>query len=292
MKERLQKVLARAGYGSRREIESWIEQGRIKINGKPAQLGDQIDEKDTVILDEKPLYKLEFAPALRVIAYHKPEGEICTRNDPEGRNTVFDVLPGLSNSRWVAIGRLDINTSGLILFTTDGELANRLMHPSTEIEREYAVRILGQVTPDIIVELQQGVELEDGMAHFDRILDAGGQGSNHWYHVVLKEGRNREVRRLWEAVDLTVSRLMRIRYGSIELKRSLRQGQWRELDNREIKSLLDAAGITPAVTDDKMTDTRSNARTNTRTSAGSQKKSNQNVYGKKKSNSRAKSKRS
>ncbi|MCW9023156.1 MAG: 23S rRNA pseudouridine(2605) synthase RluB [Gammaproteobacteria bacterium] len=243
MKERLQKVLARAGYGSRREIESWIEQGRIKVNGKTAELGLQVSEEDKIILDGKPLNKLQFTPRLRVIAYHKPEGEICTQNDPEGRRTVFQSLPKVSNARWIAIGRLDINTSGLILFTTDGELANRLMHPSSEIEREYAVRVQGEISPETFAMLQQGVELEDGPAHFDRILDSGGTGRNHWYHVMLKEGRNREVRRLWEAVGHTVSRLMRIRYGNIELKRYVRPGKWKELDVKDVNALLKSVGM-------------------------------------------------
>lgn len=243
MKERLQKVLARAGFGSRREIESWIEQGRVKVNGKPAELGIQVSHEDMIYLDGKPLKKLQFAPKVRVIAYNKPEGEICTRNDPEGRPTVYQNLPRISHSRWIAIGRLDVNTSGLILFTTDGELANRLMHPSKEVEREYAVRVLGEVLPETFEMLQQGVELEDGPAHFERILDSGGRGSNHWYHVMLREGRNREVRRLWEAVGHTVSRLIRIRYGNVELKRSLRPGKWRELDDKEVKALFQLVGM-------------------------------------------------
>ena len=282
MKERLQKVLARAGYGSRREIESWIVQGRMKINGKVAELGDQIDEQDSVILNGKVLRKLEFAPRQRVIAYHKPVGEICTRNDPEGRRTVFDSLPRLQNSRWIAVGRLDINTAGLILFTTDGELANNLMHPSNEIEREYAVRVMGRVSPEIFTALQQGVELEDGMAHFDRILDSGGEGSNHWYHVVLKEGRNREVRRLWEAVDLTVSRLLRIRYGPIELQRSLRQGKCKELEDTEIKLLLKAAGMTSSEKENK------SVRPDDRTRTSRKKSSKKKIYGRKKTGTRTK----
>jgi len=245
LKERLQKIIARAGYGSRREIEKWIELGRIKVNGQVATLGDQIDPagNDKVTLDNKPLRKLDIAPRLRVIAYNKPLGEVCTRHDPEGRPTIFDSLPKLGCGRWIAIGRLDINTSGLLLFTTDGELANRLMHPSTEVEREYAVRVRGEVTPDIFKKLQTGVELEDGLARFDTILDSGGQGSNHWYHVILREGRNREVRRLWEAVGFSISRLTRIRYGSIELKRYLRLGKWKDLDDRAIQQLQMLAGL-------------------------------------------------
>ena len=243
MDEKIQKVLARAGYGSRREIERWIEQGRIKINGSLATLGDRITANDHVLLDGKPLRKLQHLPRLRVIAYHKPEGEVCTRHDPEGRTTIYEHLPHLQNGRWISVGRLDLNTSGLLLLTTDGELANRLMHPSREIEREYAVRVLGEVSNNTLQQLQNGVELDDGPAHFERILDAGGQGRNHWYHVTLKEGRNREVRRMWEAFDLTVSRLLRIRFAFIELQRSLRPGKWRDLTDKEVSRLLELAGM-------------------------------------------------
>ncbi|VAX13182.1 Ribosomal large subunit pseudouridine synthase B [hydrothermal vent metagenome] len=249
MKERLQKIIARAGYGSRREVEKWIELGRIKINGSVASLGDQIDPagNDKISLDNKPLRKLDIAPRLRVIAYNKPLGEVCSRHDPQNRATIFDNLPKLGRGRWIAIGRLDINTSGLLLFTTDGELANRLMHPSTEVEREYAVRVRGQASPEIFKQLQTGVELEDGLAHFDQILDSGGQGSNHWYHVILREGRNREVRRLWETVGFNVSRLIRIRYGSIELKRYLRLGKWKDLEEKDIRQLQVLAGMTTGI---------------------------------------------
>lgn len=243
MDEKIQKVLARAGYGSRREIESWIEQGRIKVNRQLAKLGDRITPDDFVQLDGKPLTRLKKSVASRVIAYHKPVGEICSRNDPEGRPTIFKNLPEVHNGRWIAVGRLDYNTSGLILLTTDGELANRLMHPSQEIEREYAVRVLGKVSDETLQQLQQGVELEDGMASFDRILDSGGQGSNHWYHVLLKEGRNREVRRLWEAVGHTVSRLTRIRYGNIELGRRLKPGQAADIQKSEIDKLYQLVGM-------------------------------------------------
>ena len=246
MDEKIQKVLARAGYGSRREIETWIEQGRIKVNRQIAKLGDRIGPEDRVFLDGKPL-RIQHAPRLRVIAYHKPVGEVCTRQDPEGRPTIFERLPRIQNARWIAVGRLDINTSGLLLLTTDGELANRLMHPSSEIEREYAVRVLGEITPENLQQLQAGVMLDDGMAHFDRILDSGGEGSNHWYHVTLCEGRNREVRRLWEAVGMKVSRLMRIRYANIELGRSLRPGKFRDLESDELQQLLQQVGITQSV---------------------------------------------
>ncbi len=246
MDEKIQKVLARAGYGSRREIETWIEQGRIKVNRQLAKLGDRIGPEDRVFLDGKPL-RIQHAPRLRVIAYHKPVGEVCTRQDPEGRPTIFERLPRIQNARWIAVGRLDINTSGLLLLTTDGELANRLMHPSSEIEREYAVRVLGEISSENLQQLQTGVMLDDGMAHFDRILDSGGEGSNHWYHVTLREGRNREVRRLWEAVGMKVSRLMRIRYANIELGRSLRPGKFRDLESDELRQLLQLVGITQPV---------------------------------------------
>ena len=246
MDEKIQKVLARAGYGSRREIETWIEQGRIKVNRQLAKLGDRIGPEDRIFLDGKPL-RIQHAPRLRVIAYHKPVGEVCTRQDPEGRPTIFERLPRIQNARWIAVGRLDINTSGLLLLTTDGELANRLMHPSSEIEREYAVRVLGEITPENLQHLQTGVMLDDGIAHFDRILDSGGEGSNHWYHVTLREGRNREVRRLWEAVGMKVSRLMRIRYANIELGRSLRPGKFRDLESDELQQLLQLVGITQPV---------------------------------------------
>lgn len=243
MAERIQKVLANAGYGSRREIERWIEQGRIRVKQRIATLGDRIDPDDPVFLDGKPLTRLRRVPRRRVIAYHKPIGEICSRQDPEGRPTIFDNLPRLGQGRWISVGRLDINTVGLILLTTDGELANRLMHPSAEVEREYAVRVLGEVAPEILQRLQRGVQLEDGMARFEHIQDAGGSGLNHWYHVTLKEGRNREVRRLWEAVGLTVSRLIRVRYGTIVLERGLRPGKWRELTSSEIDTLYRGVGL-------------------------------------------------
>lgn len=246
MDEKIQKVLARAGYGSRREIETWIEHGRIKVNGQLATLGDRVGPADRIFLDGKPL-RLQHSPRLRVIAYHKPVGEVCTRQDPEGRPTIFERLPRIQHGRWIAVGRLDITTSGLLLLTTDGDLANRLMHPSSEIEREYAVRVLGELTPENLQQLQSGVMLDDGMAHFDRILDSGGEGSNHWYHVTLREGRNREVRRLWEAVGMKVSRLIRIRYGNIELGRSLRPGKFRDLELDELQRLLKQVGMTQEI---------------------------------------------
>ncbi len=246
--ERIQKVLAAAGLGSRREIEGWISAGRVAINGKPAKLGDRIGQDDRVSLDGKPVKALERGGETRrrVILYHKPEGELTTRKDPEGRPTVFEALPRLRGSRWVSVGRLDTNTSGLLIFTNDGGLANKLMHPSSEIEREYAVRVLGKVTDEQLALLQRGVQLEDGMASFDAISDAGGEGANHWYHVTLKEGRNREVRRLWEAVGLTVSRLIRVRFGELGLPRDLSRGSWRDATDEEMKALLMAARMPTA----------------------------------------------
>ena len=247
--EKLQKVLARAGYGSRREIESWIEAGRIKVNKRVATLGDRVSESDRIQIDGKfiPQSRLKEQRS-RVLIYHKPVGEVCTRHDPEGRDTVFKHLPRLSSGRWISIGRLDITTSGLLLVTTDGELANRLMHPSHQIEREYAVRVLGDVNHDMLKRLQQGVELEDGPARFDAVIDAGGEGANHWYHVVLHEGRNREVRRLWESQGLQVSRLMRVRYGSIVLPRGQKPGRWEDLPDHLVDELRLSVGLKPTST--------------------------------------------
>jgi len=241
-KERVQKVLSRAGHGSRRQIETWIKDGRLTINGAVAKLGDLLDASDRVCLDNKTLHFDVYIPP-RIIAYHKPVGELCTRGDPEGRPTIFDNLPRLKQGRWVQIGRLDYSTSGLILLTTDGELANKLMHPSAEIEREYAVRVLGEVEHGMLNNLRKGVMLEDGMAAFNRIKDAGGSGANHWYHVILKEGRKHEVRRLWDSQGLTVSRLKRIRYGPIILTARLAQQRWRDLDEVELNAVLALVGM-------------------------------------------------
>ena len=245
--EKLQKVLARAGIGSRRGMERWIAEGRITVDGKPAKLGDRVSPDQVIRVDGRALPRHGLTPKPRVILYHKPEGEVCTRSDPEGRPTVFENLPTLRNGRWIAIGRLDINSSGLLLFTTDGELANRLMHPSSEIEREYAVRVLGEVTPDMLERLRQGVPLEDGDAKFERIDDAGGSGANHWYHVVLREGRNREVRRMWEAVGAKVSRLIRVRYGPVVLPRLLRPERTEDLERDPMYALYHAVGLKPPV---------------------------------------------
>ena len=233
MSEKLQKVLARAGHGSRREIESMIAAGRVSVDGKIAALGDRVESSKSlkIRIDGHLVSIAESATEVcRVLAYYKPEGELCTRSDPEGRPTVFDRLPRLRGSRWIAVGRLDVNTCGLMLFTTDGELANRLMHPSREVEREYAVRVFGQVDDDKIRQLSKGVQLEDGPAAFKTLRFGGGEGINQWYNVTLTEGRNREVRRLWEAVGVQVSRLMRVRYGDITLPKGLPRGGWTELD--------------------------------------------------------------
>lgn len=242
--EKLQKVLARAGLGSRREMETAIAEGRVKVNGQVATLGDRIETRDRVLFDNRPLTLrgAEEVPR-RVIMYNKPEGELCTRKDPEGRRTVFERLPRLKGERWIAIGRLDINTSGLLLFTTDGELANRLMHPSTQVEREYAVRVMGEVTRQNVVAMVQGVMLDDGPANFTDVQEFGGEGINTWFHVVILEGRNREVRRLWESQGVTVSRLKRVRYGNIFLDKRAKAGEWVELSQAEIDDLAELAGL-------------------------------------------------
>jgi 23S rRNA pseudouridine2605 synthase len=236
--EKIQKVLANAGVGSRRQIEEWIKEGRIAVNGRVATIGDRMTYRDVVTVDgrEVKLAKSKNQKT-RVLLYHKPEGEMCTRSDPEGRPTIFDSLPIIRNSRWICVGRLDFNTSGLLLITNDGELANNLMHPSSEIEREYAVRIRGDVTPEHISKLKRGMKLEDGHAQFEQVVDAGGTGANHWYHVTVKEGRNRLVRRLWEALDLSVSRLIRIRFGNVYLPAGLKRGQHIELTEEEVAEL-------------------------------------------------------
>lgn len=244
MSERIQKILARAGYGSRRQIETWIKEGKVTRNGEVANLGDQAEIGDTLRLDGKPLSpKRLWQQPQQVLLYNKPVGEVCTRKDPEGRRTIFQALPTPEQGRWVSVGRLDINTSGLIILTTDGELANKLMHPSNEMDREYAVRVLGEVTTDMMQTLRDGVELEDGKAKFADIQEAGGEGANHWYHVVIQEGRNREVRRLWESQGVQVSRLMRVRYGPIIIPNQLKMGKWMMLQGKDLDALYESVGL-------------------------------------------------
>jgi 23S rRNA pseudouridine2605 synthase len=241
--ERLQKVLANAGMGSRRQIEGWIVAGRVEVNGVAAELGQRVSPDDVIFVDGKRVAKhLLEAPAREVIVYNKPEGELVTRNDPEGRRTVFERMPKLKHGRWIPVGRLDINSSGLLLLTTDGELANQLMHPSRQVEREYAVRVMGEVSEAQLKELTHGVELEDGPARFEEIVESGGEGINRWFHVVIMEGRQREVRRMWEAVGARVSRLKRVRYGSVILESALKVGRWRYLNEQEINDLLNVMG--------------------------------------------------
>ncbi|MDX9994387.1 MAG: pseudouridine synthase [Rhodocyclaceae bacterium] len=237
---KLQKALADAGLGARREIEEWIAAGRVQVNGDVAHLGQRIVATDKVKVGGR-LVNLHFAARVpRVLLYHKPEGEIVSRDDPQGRPSVFNALPRLRGGRWIAIGRLDFNSCGLLLFTSDGALANRLMHPRYGIDREYAVRVLGEIDEAALKRLTDGIELEDGMARFIRLQVAGGEGANHWYHVTLEEGRNREVRRMFEAVGVTVSRLMRVRYGPVVLPANLKRGQCRELEPSEVQALIKA----------------------------------------------------
>lgn len=246
--EKLQKVLANLGHGSRRELEKVLEAGRISVNGKIASLGDRVDvnSQPQIRVDGHLItLRAKDKEICRVLAYYKPEGEVTSRTDPEGRATVFERLPSVNNSRWINIGRLDINTSGLLLFTTDGELANRLMHPRHEVEREYAVRIFGQITDDQIKQLRKGVQLEDGPAAFKSIKAQGGEGLNQWFNVTITEGRNREVRRIWETVGVQVSRLIRIRYGDIRLPKFLPRGGWLELDLNSVNYLRSLVGLKP-----------------------------------------------
>ncbi|ETX10852.1 ribosomal large subunit pseudouridine synthase B [Marinomonas ushuaiensis DSM 15871] len=237
MDEKLQKVLARAGQGSRREMETRIREGRVTVNGEVATLGDRVSLTDAITIDGYSIIAAEAGENRRVIIYNKPEGEVCTRKDPEGRPTVFDKLPKLRGERWIAVGRLDINTSGLLLFTTDGELANRLMHPSTEIDREYLVRVMGEVTEENTAALKKGVMMDDGIAKFTDIVDGGGEGINRWFYVCLMEGRNREVRRLWESQGVKVNRLKRVRFGPIFLPSKAKVGRWVEMEDSEVSSL-------------------------------------------------------
>lgn len=242
MAQRLQKLMAAAGLGSRRGLEASIAAGKVSVNGKLAKLGDQAGEGDQVTLEGMHYRVLasEGAPRTRVLLYHKPVGQVCSRKAERAGDSVFDHLPRVQGARWVSVGRLDINTSGLLIFTDDGELANRLMHPSFEVQRKYAVRVRGQVDEEMLQRLVSGVELEDGPASFDSLDVAGGERANTWYHVTLCEGRNREVRRLWESQGVEVSRLIRLQYGPVALPRGLSRGRYRFLDGDELRSFLKA----------------------------------------------------
>lgn len=252
--EKLQKVLAQAGVGSRRMMEEWISAGRVSVNGAPATLGMRVVEGDLIKAERRTIRVGERDQAARVLLYHKPEGEIVSRDDPENRASVFDKLPKLRGQKWIAIGRLDINTSGLLIFTTSGELANRLMHPRFEVEREYAVRVQGTMTEaQMDKALRQGVELEDGLVRFEKLHDEGGEGFNHWYRVMLKEGRNRVVRRTFDALGLPVSRLMRVRFGIISLPPRLKRGMTAELGEGEVTQLLEWVGL-PSGTEEQRQD--------------------------------------
>ena len=244
--ERIQKVIAKAGLASRREAERWILEGRVFKNDEKAVLGDRVLAKDKLTVDGKPVDIRGLSDQdYRVIVYSKPEGVVCSNSDPEGRPTVFDHLPKLKDQRWISVGRLDINTSGLLILTTDGELANRLMHPSYEIDREYAVRVNGEVDDAMLSRLKEGVLLEDGIAKFTDVREFGGDGRNKWFHAVLMEGKNREVRRLWESQDVQVSRLKRVRYGCIFLPSRLKVGVWEELNNKGINDLRALVSLPP-----------------------------------------------
>ena len=247
MSDKLQKLLAHAGQGSRREIEKWISDGRVSLNGKRAKLGDRATADDRILVDGKLIALTSGrTEQIKALMYHKPEGQICTRKDPKGRPTVFENLPEIPNGRWVSVGRLDINTSGLLLFTNHGELANKLMHPSTGLEREYLVRIRGRATDETIHTLtRKGVDIDGKNARFDSVIqaDMSDEGSNHWYRVVIREGRYREVRKLWDAVGHTVSRLKRIRYGTVKLTRDLKQGKVTKMAPMQLEKMIASAGL-------------------------------------------------
>ena len=240
---KLHKVLAEAGMGSRRDMEELIVAGRVSVNGEPAHIGQRIMPTDQVRINGKPVKRKLASKPPRILLYHKPTGEIVSHADPEGRPSVFDNLPPMKTAKWLAVGRLDFNTEGLLLLTTSGDLANRFMHPRYSVEREYAVRVVGELSEGMRQKLLHGVELEDGPANFLRIRDGGGEGTNHWYHVALAEGRNREVRRMFEAAGLMVSRLIRTRHGPIALPKGLKRGRWEELEDNEVRGLLASVGL-------------------------------------------------
>ncbi len=243
--ERLQKVLAQAGLGSRREMEEWIAAGRVTVNGEVAELGMRVVEGDVIRADRRIVHVKEPGESLpRILLYHKQEGEIVSRDDPEGRSSVFENLPKVRGHKWIAIGRLDFNTSGLLIFTTSGDLANRLMHPRFEVEREYAVRVQGEMAPEQMKQMvRKGIDLDDGPVKFEKLTDEGGEGFNHWYRIVVKEGRNRVVRRTFEALGLPVSRLMRVRFGIVNLPPRLKRGMMAELGEGEVRQVLEWAGL-------------------------------------------------
>ncbi|MDA0959103.1 MAG: pseudouridine synthase [Proteobacteria bacterium] len=257
MSEKLQKVLATAGLGSRRAMETWIQAGRVSVNGRVASIGDRVSTEDKVVVDGKTLRQAFQKP--RHLLYNKPTGEICSRDDPEGRPTVFDRLPKLKQQRWISVGRLDFNTSGLLLLTTDGQLANRLMHPASGIDREYAARVLGEVSEEQMQALKDGVLLEDGIAKFSDIRKGRDEsGANQWYYVALTEGRNREVRRLFESQGLTVSRLKRVRFGSFFIPSAVKAGRYIDIEGKDVTELYRQAGLTPP--DERVTEAKPSER--------------------------------